>query len=60
MYYSKEVIKKMYLKEGKSPEEAEILASRIHKELNTLDAAERRLWKKVRAHEVVFSDLSYS
>lgn len=55
--YSKLAIENMYLDEGNSSKEAKDKANFLYRELKNMDQREKRLWRKIRTHEVTFSDL---
>lgn len=50
--YSVDELEAMYLKEGKSLEEATKLAITIYKVMNSLNARERRSWKRCHSVEI--------
>ena len=52
--YSEHELEQMYVKEGKSPEEAARLARDVHLAMDAMNAKERRLWDKVRRSESRF------
>jgi hypothetical protein len=50
--YSEAELERMYVKEGKTSEEAKKMARKVHLAMDYMKTKERRLWDKVRDNEI--------